>query len=839
MKLRLLIAMLAIALPAALCAQQYEGEHYVLNSTGLHIAKTPASGVCQKPTNNNPQMMKVEKNANGYYTFQAPDGTYLSKGGTNKWNTTFVQSADASEAQFIIEPDNNLIKIKCRANNLYLGINDTNDGTYVFCDKDGKSPLHMWFLADEVDAQVPSSALNVIVNPAARRQLHEGWGVSLCWWANMCGKWSDEKIDEIVDYLVSPEHLNYNIFRYNIGGGDDPENHNCTPHHMGSGKGLRAEMPGFKAYEDSEYDWDADSAQVKIMRKIKEKRPDAIFEAFSNSAPWWMTYSGCCSGNNSAGSDNLKPEYYQAFAQYLVDVCKHHKEAYGIEFATLEPFNEPMTSYWGRNGGQEGCHFSVNSMIAFIKVLYPVLQESGLNTVISASDETDISQSVKDFDAFKKADVLKYLGQWNVHTYSANNAARAKTSAQCTDLGIKLWMSEVGAGGSGIAGNLSLAQKLIDDMRYIQPAAWVDWQYIEEGNDQWCLIQGNFTTQKYRLVNNFYVRQHFSKYIKPGYTILTSTNPYTLAATSPDRDELVLVAINTVGTPLDLVFDLGMYDDVKDATVALYSTDNKYMQPLDCTLSDKKQLSLTLPTLSICTIVLPVTEKEGFDNSLVDGEKYLILPRNSANLAISEAGENVALASINLSPKQIWTVAENDGKVTFTNGDNNIITATSVYSLSLSNAPADVQAFTVTPIGAGYSKIEATIDGKLKAFDLEGEGDGAGVKVGMWEYGTENTAIHRQFAFARLTESALSGLRQTLADSKNTCQAAAVNTGHGIISIVKTTPKPATASIATLDGRTVYSAPLADTAQVPMPRGTYVVMVKACGAATAKVVTVK
>ena len=62
----------------------------------------------------------------------------------------------------------------------------------------------------------------------------------------MCGKWSNDKIDEIVDWLVDPNGLNYNIFRYNIGGGDDPLNRNCTPHHMASGKGLRAEMEGFK-----------------------------------------------------------------------------------------------------------------------------------------------------------------------------------------------------------------------------------------------------------------------------------------------------------------------------------------------------------------------------------------------------------------------------------------------------------------------------------------------------------------------------------------------------------------------------------------------------------------
>ena len=91
------------------------------------------------------------------------------------------------------------------------------------------------------------------------------------------------------------------------------------------------------------------------MLKIKELRPDAVFEAFSNSAPWWMTKSGCVAGYTNAGQDNLKEDYYEDFARYLVEVCKHYRDEYGIEFKTLEPFNEALTSYWGCSGGQEGC----------------------------------------------------------------------------------------------------------------------------------------------------------------------------------------------------------------------------------------------------------------------------------------------------------------------------------------------------------------------------------------------------------------------------------------------------------------------------------------------------
>ena len=47
----------------------------------------------------------------------------------------------------------------------------------------------------------------------------EGWGTSLCWWANRLG-YSEELTNEAADVFFSPNGLNMNIGRYNIGGGD-------------------------------------------------------------------------------------------------------------------------------------------------------------------------------------------------------------------------------------------------------------------------------------------------------------------------------------------------------------------------------------------------------------------------------------------------------------------------------------------------------------------------------------------------------------------------------------------------------------------------------------------
>lgn len=457
---------------------------------------------------------------------------------------------------------------------------------------------------------VPSDTMRYAVNPAATLQEFEGWGVSLCWWANVAGHWSEDQVDELVDWLVSPKGLNYRIFRYNIGGGDDPLHRHCTPHHMGKGKGLRAEMEGFKDNHDGPYIWERDSAQRRIMLKIREKRPDAIFEAFSNSAPYYMTFSGCCAGHADASKDNLRPECYEEFAHYLVDVCRHYKEEYGIEFRTLDPFNEPFTSYWGADGGQEGCHFDVESQIRFLRVLHPILQASGLSTRISASDETSVAQSVLDFKAYAKDSALDLVGQWNVHTYTATNEAREAISRLCQEQGKHLWMSEVGAGGKGICGNLRLAQTLIDDIRHIRPNAWVDWQYME-GNDQWCLVRGDVSRitggrQGAERIKNYYVRQQFSRFIPEGYTFLSALNDQTLAARNADGSRLVIVSINPTDRSVCLQADLTAYakaSRMKEAYVTS-ETDNLAPAPASAYSLKGKRLTYHMQPLSVVTFVV-------------------------------------------------------------------------------------------------------------------------------------------------------------------------------------------------------------------------------------------
>lgn len=450
-------------------------------------------------------------------------------------------------------------------------------------------------------------AAESITVDACKLQSHtfEGYGVSLCWWAHMCGQWPDEKMDQLVSWLASPSNLNYRIFRYNIGGGDDPLWRHCKPHHMAHGKGLRAEMPGFRDSAHAPYNWGADEAQRKVMLKIRARRPDAIFEAFSNSCPYYMTHSGCCAGNVNPNDDNLKPECYADFAHYLVDVCCFYRDSFNLVFRTLEPFNEPITDFWNASGSQEGCHFSLPAQIKFLKVLTPILQASGLQTAIAASDETNVDRSLRDLKGYEAdGEALGQIAQWNTHTYSGTKKARTDLRNLAERYGKRLWMSETGSGGRGIEGNLSLAQRMITDIRLLQPQAWIDWQYVEEYGDQWSFVTGNFRFQNYHKVKNYYVRYQFSHYIQPGSTFLCTKGEHMLASLSPGADSLVIVVLNNSDAPSSETLAIKHFDANPDLSSATYTSPQADAAPFNTYQFNKGTLTATLPPRSVASFVL-------------------------------------------------------------------------------------------------------------------------------------------------------------------------------------------------------------------------------------------
>lgn len=444
----------------------------------------------------------------------------------------------------------------------------------------------------------PGSTL-VKIDVDTRYQTFEGWGTSLAWWAYQIGGWSSAKRDEFLELIVDPTSgLGYNVFRYNIGGGDDPSHE-----HMGENR----EMPGFQSSAGA-WDWNADARQTSVLRRLVERGEAVIVEAFSNSPPYWMTRSGCASGS-ADGSDNLQEGSYGAFATYLVTVTRHYRDELGIPFRTLEPMNEPNAGWWKADGGQEGCHFGASSQERIIQAVADELGAQGVTeTGISASDENSMDDAHRILGGYG-ADTLAALVQMNVHSYAGSRRRELRELASAH--GKRLWQSESGPLSVDLASNtdaaMFMAGRIIQDLRELQPEAWIEWQVVDPAVN-WTSFSVNDARETWQPLKRFFAQAGFSRYIRPGATFVDIDDANMVAASSRDGTRLTVVVRNgDAAGSRSYTFDLTSLPSVGAAAEVHRTSTTEDLVELAPVPITGYRFDATVPAQSITTFVIPVT----------------------------------------------------------------------------------------------------------------------------------------------------------------------------------------------------------------------------------------
>ena len=464
-----------------------------------------------------------------------------------------------------------------------------------------------------------ASAQSVLIDPSIRYQTVEGWGGSLCWWANIMGGYSDLDVLKICDWITDPQGLNMNIFRFNIGGGDDPSHQ-----HM---RGDGGDMPGYKVAETAAYDWSRDANQRKITLQLIESRTrqtgvnDIVLEAFSNSPPWWMTRSGCSAGSTEGNMANLKADMYDDFADYLTEVVKYYHDNLGITFTTLEPFNEPYSGWWKALGGQEGCYFGQADQEKMIRELYNALGTKGMGYCrITAMDSNTLDECLNGINSYyAKGDILPLLTKINAHSYFGSPSSRKGLADFCLDNDFRLWQSE--SGPLNMPGTteqliLAVAARVIQDMKEMKCEAWIDWQIAADNSPQWGLIVGKYNEPSHPVSKGdaYYIRAQYSRFIKAGYTVIDCKDPHTLTALSPDHTELVLVVCNENAAETTFSYDLSAFKSAGPSAVRYRSgkVNDAYTEKLAKSNISiiEKTLDYTAPKYSVTTFIIPVEVRE-------------------------------------------------------------------------------------------------------------------------------------------------------------------------------------------------------------------------------------
>ena len=464
----------------------------------------------------------------------------------------------------------------------------------------------------------------------------QGWGTSLCWWANRVGYSEELTLLTAEAFFDKEKGLGMNIGRYNVGGGDDvvrgavsKEDKEADPFlHQQHIQRSDSAVPGYCTdvtkidldsnseayYTDNfdradfecgyawNYDWEADANQMNVLKAAADAAGDEfIAEAFSNSPPYFMTVSGCSSGGVDPSVDNLREDSYTAFAAYMADVIEHWMKEGVITFQSVDPMNEPATDYWSAySPKQEGCHFSQgDSQSRILTALNDELKAKGIDIIICASDETSIDAAVNSYNALSD-DAKSVVTRIDTHSYQGTQYSLLKETA--LEAGVNLWMSEVD--GTYTIGNedtkmqaaLGFSGQIIKDINGLMPTAWIMWDAVDihvdtdniydtctikeaedivsKGVPFWGIAIADHDSKELLLSKKYYAFGQFTRYIRPGYCILGTDDKanQVTAAYNPEDGSIVIVAMNTRDEDVKREIDLSELNIKDDNSIQIIRT---------------------------------------------------------------------------------------------------------------------------------------------------------------------------------------------------------------------------------------------------------------------------
>ena len=358
---------------------------------------------------------------------------------------------------------------------------------------------------------------------------------------------------KVVEMLFGESGLQMNIIRYNIGGGSNPDTDDRSKLRSGG------DVPGYKSHKDAAYDWESDKGQLYFVQNYNK---DIIIEAFSNSAPWFMTKNGLVSGNRKMFTTNLKWQYRDDFVTYLVDVMEHLKKEKKINIEYISPMNEPSSPLFPEN--QEGCYWDPITRRSIIKKLRDTIKNRNLDIKIACCDENNVLQALTAMTVF--------CDKVNIHTYRLKQFMQFKTY-DIEDAFIfrrilgfvtkyitrkSLWVSEWGSGTivsyKDIKNGIHVGLKIINDIVNLKVTGWVYWQAVENGSGDggWGLMQVPFKpdakVEEITTSNQYIIFSHFSKFIKRNDEIINgyyNENGVSYVHATNGKEKIVVIINNT------------------------------------------------------------------------------------------------------------------------------------------------------------------------------------------------------------------------------------------------------------------------------------------------------
>ena len=183
------------------------------------------------------------------------------------------------------------------------------------------------------------------------------------------------------------------------------------------------------------------------------------------------------------------------------------------------------------------------------------------------------------------------------------------------------------AGEMGAA--LWLAKRIIVDLNGLLPSSWILWQVIDnhickDGYDgkqdsgmvdlnkgYWGIAVADHDNNEIILTQKYYAFGQFSRYIRPGYTIMYGSDT-SVAAYDSDGKQLVIVIINTSASEKSVEFNLESFSSIGSSVKVIRTSgtvsDGEKWAELEPITTEGKGFTASLKANSVTTYIVEGVE---------------------------------------------------------------------------------------------------------------------------------------------------------------------------------------------------------------------------------------
>ena len=463
--------------------------------------------------------------------------------------------------------------------------------------------------------------ITLALSPAVCQQTVTGFGTSACWWSHRVT--DDNMREDLMKQLYSKDGLALNIYRYNVGGGVNPD------HNRVSNDWHNTES--FYVFDEAQNAWVYDftrdaNAQKALQTALSYGCIDTVI-LFANSPHYSMTVSGEASGGVADGESNLDPAHEQDFVDYFLTITQHFLDE-GVPVKYISPINEPQWGWGGPWVHQEGCHYETEQLVRVLHLFAEGIERQNLPVQLSVPEAGEIGELTKEYFTAIGSDpvILRNTGSFAYHSYWKDTLLEDKAhfrdwfdeqiyADRTLDMTEWCELPNKHATSDPMAAVI-MARVMANDLNFSRVNSWSSWVAVntegisDEGLD---FSDGLFSADpgftRYEKSFRYWAMAHFSRFIPAGSRLLpfAATPDDYRKSTYDRRVDTDFAAFRTPNCKTVVVIsNEGPEKTIRLQTPGLhmtvYTTDET--RRLEQTYNGRRLLSLTIPAVSVTTVVI-------------------------------------------------------------------------------------------------------------------------------------------------------------------------------------------------------------------------------------------